>query len=64
MTDLEFIVLTKTLGAHILTRAANSFGFADLYSQEPLVYSWNDIRKALYPYISFSCVLYYFSATM
>ena len=35
MTDLEFIVLTWTLGAPILTRAASSFGFADLYSQGP-----------------------------
>ena len=35
MTDLKFIVLTQTLGALFSTRAANSFGFADLYSQDP-----------------------------
>ena len=35
MTDLEFIVLTLTLVALILTRAASSFGFAYLYSQDP-----------------------------
>ena len=35
MTDLEFIVLTSTMGAPISTRAASSFGFADLYSQDP-----------------------------
>ena len=31
-----------------------------IYIHRILVYSWNDIRKALYPYITFSCALYYF----
>ena len=35
-----------------------------IYIHRDLVYNRNDIQKALYPYISFSCVLYYFSAAV
>ena len=31
-----------------------------IYIHRILVYSWNDIQKALYPYISFSCVCFIF----
>ena len=60
MTDLEFIVFNLNSGCPYFPHGQLVVLVLQIYIHRILVYSWNDIRKALYPYISFSCVLYYF----